>query len=189
MKSLFLTIFILASFFQAQAASQPMQISGQNVLSKEISSWKTDSLSQKGLVVVFLSAKCPCSHSHVAELKSLHEKYKSFEFVGIHSNTDEAEEFTKDYFQKAQLPFTVIQDPNAKLADQLKAYKTPHVFVFNKQGEIAYQGGVSDSNKFDHSEKKFLREALEDLDSGHAVRTASSRSLGCAISRGEQNVW
>src|SRR5690242_3859591 len=42
-------------------------------------------------VVVFLSAKCPCSADHEPILDSLAQEFKGagFQFVGIHSNADE----------------------------------------------------------------------------------------------------
>jgi hypothetical protein len=140
---------------------------------------------KKALVVVFLSALCPCSNSHVDELKSLAKIYGSIAFVGVHSNANEKLETAKSYFSSAKLPFSVIQDSRHDLADQLKAVRTPHAFVLNSEGQILYKGGVSDSSDCSKAGRKYLREALADIDSGKPVRTPEGRALGCAISRGE----
>lgn len=147
---------------------------------------RTDS---RGVVVTFLSAKCPCSNSHVKELKSLKDTYPEFDFVAVHSNPDEAPELTQAYFADINLPFPVIQDQKTALADQFGAFKTPHTFVVLKSGEIAYQGGVSSSKDFDRATEKFLREALEDLHQKREVKKKEGRTLGCVISRGETHVW
>lgn len=146
-------------------------------------------ISKKAVVVIFLSAVCPCSNSHIQELTSLAKEYTDFEFIGIHSNVDESKEITVKYFEKAKLPFVVIQDNNAKIADEFKAYKTPHAFVIHPDGNIVYRGGVSDSHDFPSSKKRFLRDAIFDISQNNPVRTSEGRTLGCVISRGEKNVW
>lgn len=135
------------------------------------------------LVVTFLSARCPCSDSHIQELKSLAQEYPNVKFVGVHSNSDENSEITKVYFEKAHLPFAVVQDEETKWADQFKAFKTPHTFVMNSHGEVLYQGGLSSSKNFSRADRKYLREALEDIKAQRPVKTTEGRTLGCAISR------
>lgn len=136
-----------------------------------------------GLVVAFLSAKCPCSISHVPELLNLAKTHPRFAFVAINSNADESLELARTYFREAKVPFPVIRDADAKLADQYRALKTPHVFVTDAKGATVFQGGMSDSSNCDESGKKYLREALADVSAGRKVRTASARPLGCTITR------
>lgn len=138
----------------------------------------------KGLAIVFLSAKCPCSNSHLGELKALAKDYPEFSFAGVHANADEPVELARKYFNDAALPFAVIEDAGQKLAEQFRALKTPHAFVVGPKGDLLYKGGVSSSSDFARAEHKYLREALEDLQQGRAVRTPSARTLGCVIARG-----
>lgn len=162
-------------------------VEGQNILTQ--TKIKIDASEKKGLVVVFLSAKCPCSNSHNVELIDLAKTYSDFNFVVIHSNTDESIETSKTYFEKATFPFPVIEDEKTKIADSLQAFKTPHAYIFSSQGEELYQGGVSDSSDFKRADKKYLRNALSDLQAGNAVKLSKTRVLGCVISRGEKNVF
>jgi peroxiredoxin len=181
-------ILIPLSLYAApQISEKTYEITGPDISSGKETSVKAVG---KGLVVVFLSAVCPCSDSHITELKSLHEAYPDFSFVAIHSNADESAEAAKKYFDQAKLPFSVIQDQKGKWLDQFKALKTPHAFVIKTGGEIVYQGGVSDSHDFSRAQHKFLREALEDVHADHKIRTAEGRTLGCAIAREDsKNVW
>ena len=144
---------------------------------------------KKGIVVVFLSAKCPCSDSHIAEMKSLHKDYPEFSFVAVNSNTDEPNDLAQEYFKRAGLEFPVIKDKNLELADRYKAFKTPHAFVMNNEGRVLYQGGVSSSRQFATADRKYLREALVNIHDDKPVTTEEGRTLGCVISRGEKNVW
>jgi peroxiredoxin len=138
-----------------------------------------------GTVVIFVSAVCPCSNSHVAELSALQKEYSDFSFVGVHSNSDESAETSAAYFKKLDLGFPIVQDTDQKIADAFKALKTPHAFVLNTKGEIIYKGGVSNSADFTRADEKFLRNALNDVQLGKAVGKPEGRTLGCLIARGK----
>jgi hypothetical protein len=140
-----------------------------------------DEPSKKGSVVVFMSAKCPCSLSHVDEIKKLATDYPEFRFIGVNANADESVEFAKPIF--SAFPFVVLKDERSLLADELKAVKTPHAFIFDSSGHRVFQGGVSNSATFARADRKYLREALEDLMLGREIRTPLARALGCSIER------
>jgi peroxiredoxin len=190
MKKLTLLLWILAALLivrlvvpidaHAAETTVPSQISGENLVDKQPKTLALDAA--KTYAVVFLSAGCPCSNSHVTELKNLVKDYPNVEMIGVHSNTDEDVKKAETYFAAHDLGFPVIQDKNNAIADQLGAFKTPHAFVISA-GKIVYRGGVSDRQTFAPDAKKYLREALEDLKQNRPVKTATSRTLGCAIPR------
>ena len=164
------------------AEALPLHVQGVDLLDSK--SKDVGVQGKKGLVVIFLSAKCPCSNSHIPEVTELSKDYPDFNFVAIHANGNETEKESAEYFKNSKIPFPVIQDDHAKLADQFKALKTPHVFVILADGSVAYQGGVSSSANFAEAKTKFLRDALEDLQKNRKVKTAEGRTLGCVIKRG-----
>ena len=177
-------LFVSMMFFAASSGFGA--ITGQDLLSGK----KIDvAPGTKGTVLVFLSARCPCSNSHIALLKSLAKDYKDFSFVAVHSNADEPSDEAKTYFKGSELPFPVIQDEGTKIADGYKALKTPHAFLLSPDGKILYKGGVTNSNRADRADVQFLRDALADVEAGQPVKVAEGRALGCNISRGEKNVW
>ncbi len=180
-----IAIFIYFSLNTANAL--PASLAGKSI--PDMKNTTVDSKDKKGLVVVFLSALCPCSNSHVKEVIQLSQQYPDFSFVGVHSNADETKEQTIEYFKKINPPFPVLHDENSKIANEFKALKTPHAFVVLNNGETAYQGGVSSSQTFENAKHKFLREALNDLTKGEKVKTTSGRTLGCAITREGKHAW
>jgi peroxiredoxin len=169
-----------ASF--AFADHMPFPISGKNVITGADVQVEASLEGSKPQVIVFLSQKCPCSDSHVAELKKLAQDFPEVQFTGVHSNIDESPEKTKEYFEKIALPFPIVQDDNNRIADRFSARKTPHAYVVVKN-EIVYRGGVSDRKTFRPDARLYLREALEDLKQHRPLRTPEARTLGCAIPR------
>lgn len=186
MKCALICLLICAPFFTAKAI---VEVKGENILTASDVSVSAVTMNKKALVVLFLSAKCPCSNSHIQEIISLYKDFPQFSFVGVHSNSDESAELSKTYFIKSEIPFPVIQDVKFAYADHFHALKTPHAFVVNSDGKILYQGGVSSSRNIDNAENKFLRDALNDLQINQSVKTPEGRTLGCSIQRGEKNVW
>ena len=155
-------------------------ISGRDLLTQksvEISPGK------KGTVVVFLSSKCPCSDSHLPVLKQLSADFRDFNFVAVHSNADEAPESTKAYFAAAKLAFPVLQDENLRLANDLRANKTPHAFVLSPEGKVLYRGGVTSSANAPDAKRQYLRDTLRELSEGKALSQSETRTLGCVIAR------
>lgn len=164
------------------ALGAPFSLKGRDLISSKDLEMTSGS---QGMVLVFLSSACPCSDSHVEELAKLSQDFPDFPFFAVHSNQDESVENSKPYFIDKKLPFPVIQDDHAVIADRYKALKTPHAFVLNPKGDVLYRGGVSDSAHFARSKTKYLRNALTDLKNQQAVKTPEGRTLGCLISREE----
>lgn len=163
-------------------AALPVNLSGFSAVSQQRQ--QVGIGDKEALVVVFLSAVCPCSDSHIPELRNLQKEYPQFQFVGVHSNEEENVQDTQTYFKDAKLPFTVLRDKKFKIADTFGALKTPHAFVISRQGEVLYRGGVSSSHEFADAEHKYLRAALQDIARKQTVRIPEGRVLGCVISRG-----
>jgi len=178
--SLRLSLPLLLCLLLAIAPEANAALSGNDLLTGKTVDIKPGG---KGTVVVFLSASCPCSNAHIAAMKKLSEDFKSFAFAAIHSNADEALEPSRKYFRAAQLPFPVLQDTGAKIADEYKASKTPHAYVLSPEGKIVYKGGVTSSASAAPAAKQYLRNALADLSAGRAVQQNETRTLGCMIAR------
>ncbi len=179
-------VFIVMCIIPISILAMPniKKITGTDLLtSKEIT---VSAEGKKGLVAIFLSAKCPCSNSHISELKNLSKSFPEFSFVAIHSNADENKDISIAYFEKNLLPFPTIEDQKTTLANLFQAYKTPHAYILSPNGDVIYQGGVTNSHDFEKSDRKYLREALTDIDAGKSVRTPEARTLGCSIARGSQ---
>jgi peroxiredoxin len=183
-----LPTFLVLGVFSSASFGAIERIQGSDLLTgKKLEYYlgSSEARAKKATVVVFLSAKCPCSQSHEEVLKQLHKDFSGpdFQFIGVHSNADEGLEMTQLHFEKAGLPFAVLHDEKAEIADQLGAYKTPHVYVIGKGQEVLFRGGVDDSHHAPAAQRHYLRNALTAIRDGKPIADRAVRVLGCAIKR------
>lgn len=152
-----------------------------------ISDFNTDSAELKALV--FLSASCPCSQSHVDHLNHLQKQHPNLKIYGVMTDQWIADRLPQinNYYTKKNFSFPVIKDEKQKLIQDYKALKTPHVVLLKKgpdqSHQVIYRGGVSDQRNFSQSKKKFLAENLMALQKNTPIPYQQGRSLGCYIRR------
>lgn len=136
-------------------------------------------------VLVFISSRCPCSKSHEEELKSLAAEFskQGFQFFAIHSNADETTPADQERLQRLNLGFPLLEDRDQKIANQYGAFKTPHVFILNREAKVVYMGAVSDCANFADAKRKYLRTALAQILDGKKVDPEKTLAVGCPIRR------
>jgi len=80
---------------------------------------------------------------------------------------------------------TVIRDEAGEIGRLYDAKTTPHMFVIDKDGNLAYAGAI-DSNSSPRQSvikdaKNYVLAALDDLEHGRAVEVAQTQPYGCSI--------
>lgn len=78
-----------------------------------------------------------------------------------------------------------ILDPSGKIGKLFDAKTTPHMYVIDATGTLAYAGAIDDKSspnpKTVKGAKNYVLAAIDDLKSGNAVRTAQTAPYGCSI--------
>lgn len=127
---------------------------------------------RRGLVLVFLSCKCPYVAQARQPLGDLFRTYGGkVGFVGINANQNETREDIKSD-AALSFPFPMLRDESAKVADLYAAERTPEVFLIDEAGVIRYHGGVAD-----------LGTALADFTAGRTPAKPEAKAFGCTIKR------
>ena len=94
----------------------------------------------------------------------------------------EADKLTTD---RNAAPSAVLLDPEGKIGRLYGATTTPHMFVIDKAGTLAYMGGIDDKPSTARDTVKtarpYVREALDAIAGGQPVKTASTRPYGCSV--------
>ncbi len=82
-------------------------------------------------------------------------------------------------------PARVILDPDGKVGRAYQAKTTPHMYVIDPKGKLAYMGGIDDKRSTDVKDipasKNYVRAALADLKAGRAVAVAEATPYGCSV--------
>jgi peroxiredoxin len=157
---------------------------------------KTYSLADyKGKVVVleWVNPQCPFSDRHAREqtMSALNTKYgrNNVVWLGINSTNANHPNFMQPadqlaYDKKNGINYPVLYDETGKVGKSYDAKTTPHLFIIDKQGKIAYNGAIDD----DPSGRKNKVERVNYVDGGltaelasKAVDPASTKPYGCGI--------
>lgn len=99
-----------------------------------------------------------------------------------HMNGAEAKAFVAA--QKAQ-PTEYLLDPQGSAGRSYGAVTTPHMFIIDPAGRLAYAGAIDDKPTADHADiagaRNHVLAALGELKAGKKVSVASSRPYGCSV--------
>ena len=152
---------------------------------------------EKGLVVVFSCNTCPFvvgSKSFAGwekDYNSLSElaNQKDLGFVLINANEakrkdeDSLEEMKKRAKEKEyKMPYLV--DKKSALADAFGAKTTPHVFVFDENMKLIYNGSIDNSWDSKREEDvSYLKNVMTQLSANQTITTAQTPPRGCSIKR------
>jgi peroxiredoxin len=138
------------------------------------------------MVVLFVSASCPCVHAHAARLRELSERYAPLgvQFIAVDSERDATPGSARSQQAYHDWRFPVLLDPQGQLAERLDAEYASYAVVLDAQGSVRYRGGVDSDRKTLHADATpHLANALDDLIAQRAVRVAQTEALGCVLRR------
>ena len=65
-------------------------------------------------------------------------------FVGINSNSQDDRAAVASHAKEYQLPFVVLKDEGARVADRFAAERTPEAFVLDETRTVRYRGRIDD---------------------------------------------
>jgi peroxiredoxin len=153
------------------------------------------SLKGKTVVLEWSNHECPFVKKHYssANMQGLQKKWTKQNVVWLTVVSSPAGE--QGYVDAAQAnrltaergaaPSAVLLDPKSQIARAYGAQVTPHMYVIDKTGKLAYAGGIDDkpSARVDDIQgaKNFVDTALTELAQNKPVSTTTSRPYGCTV--------
>jgi peroxiredoxin len=143
----------------------------------------------KGKVVVleWTNPDCPFVRRHykAETMRKLAVKYadKGVVWVAVNSTKTNKPADSKAWTKENDLPYPTLQDPEGTVGKAYGAKTTPHMFVIDKDGKIAYQGAIDDDPTGDKgpSAVNYVDAALERLVNGEQPETVRTKSYGCSV--------
>lgn len=152
-------------------------------------------LKGKTVVLEWSNHECPFVKKHYTgnNMQALQKKWTGQDVVWLtivsspvgeqgYVDAAQANKLTVD---RGAAPSAVLLDPKSQIARAYGATVTPHMYVIDKTGKLAYAGGIDDkpSTRVDDlaGAKNYVDSALTELAQGKAVSTATSRPYGCTV--------
>src|SRR5262249_33636425 len=148
-----------------------------------------DFAKNKAVAVVFLGTACLVSNAFLPTLADMHKEYaaKGIAFVGINSIGVDTTQEVGDHAKQNEVPFPVLKDVGAKVADVFGAKRTPEVFLLGADRKVIYRGRIDDQFAIDVSRmqptKTELKDAIEAVLAGKPAAVAATETSGCLITR------
>lgn len=152
----------------------------------------TDLKMENGLCVIYSCNTCPWVIAWEDRYNELYKmcKANNIGFVLVNSNeakregADSMEEMQAHAKEKGYADFAYVVDSKHVLADAFGATKTPDVFLFNGDLELAYKGAIDDNSKNKNGvEETYLLDAVKAVASGKKPEPGTTKALGCSIKR------
>jgi len=196
-RTLVLAVLTLAAFAAVQAQEQQPAVPQTQVpVGSKISNVQFQTLAgetvelytyagKQGTLLIFIATKCPISNDYNQRMADLAREYiaRGFAVIGINPNrTEPADEVAKHATEKA-LGFTVLKDPDNRVADYLGASVTPEAFLFDTNWALRYHGRIDDSRNPANISSTDLRGALDAMAAGKPIDVAETKAFGCTIKR------
>jgi peroxiredoxin len=140
------------------------------------------------VVVVFWCNHCPYVKAALDALIDITRTHKGYATV-IAINSNDAAQYPEDGFEHMQhearlhaVPFRYLYDETQEVAKAYGAECTPHVFVFDQQRRLRYQGRINDAGQRAGSARTTeLHDALVAIEAGNEPPHPLTAALGCSI--------
>jgi peroxiredoxin len=148
-----------------------------------------DYASQPVVVLVFLGVDCPLARIYALRLEKVAVDYKSrgVTLLGIDSNAQDSITELAAYARNHNIKFPLLKDPGGTVAAQLKATRTPEVFILDRDRFVRYHGRIDDQYAVGSTRpeptRHDLRRALDELLAGKAVSQPTTELTGCLIGK------
>jgi len=146
----------------------------------------------KGKIVVleWFNDECPYVRHHYEKANTmlgLANKYraKNVVWLAINSTNHTTPRQNKDFAAKHNMPYPILDDRPGKVGRAYGATNTPHIFIIDTKGDIAYEGAIDNSprGKTRDGEKptNYVNKALAELVSGKSVSLPKTKLYGCSV--------
>jgi peroxiredoxin len=156
-----------------------------------------DYASSKVLVLVFTCNHCPTAQLYESRIKKLADDYRErgVTLVAIEPNAPDAVRLDEmgytdvsDSFEEMkiraehrQFNFPYLYDGETqKVSHAYGPAATPHVFIFDSERRLRYEGRVDDNPRKQYVKHHDTRDAIEALLAGKPVAVAKTPSFGCS---------
>jgi peroxiredoxin len=140
----------------------------------------------KTVVLEWTNPECPFVKRHyTADTQTtvkLADKYKDVVWLRIDSSKHHDTAFNKKTAESWKISSPILNDSKGVTGKTYGAKTTPHLFIVDKDGTVAYQGALdSNASGDEKSPVNYISKALDELSAGKRVSTPETKPYGCSV--------
>jgi len=144
----------------------------------------------KIVVLEWFNSECPfcVKHGEAKTMVNMVNQFKDKNVVvlGINSGAPGKQGHGKDAeaIKKWSLNYPILNDESGNVGRLYGAKTTPHMFIVNKDGTIAYMGAIDNepgARKVSAEARNFVTQALNEILAGQTVSTPETKPYGCSV--------
>ncbi len=146
----------------------------------------------KGKVVIieWFNPECPAITQHHEKAKTFNDMATAFKgkdvvMLAINSSASGKQGHGKDKNAKAKkdfgMEYPILLDESGEVGKSFGATNTPHCFVIDKDGKLAYQGAIDNGKFGKNGDKNYVKQAAEQLLKGETVTEPEVKAYGCSV--------
>ena len=153
--------------------------------------YSLDAFKGKTVVLEWVNPGCPFSDRHAREhtMSELAKQHGEVVWLGINSTNPRHEDFLKPadhaaWMAKNGLNYPVLYDPTGSVGHAYGARTTPHMFILDKNGKIAYNGAIDNDPRGSKSKPErvnYVGGGLNREKAGQAPDPALTQPYGCSV--------
>lgn len=144
---------------------------------------------RKVIVLASLGVECPLARLYMPRLVELAKQHagEDFVFVGFGSNHQDDLTDLAALAREFEIPFVLLRDHDARLADRLGVTRTPEIVVLDGSGRMRYRGRIDDQYLIGARRASATATPVEDaiaaIRKGEEVAVPVTEPIGCLIGR------
>jgi peroxiredoxin len=156
---------------------------------QEGKSHKLSDFAGKIVVLEWFNDQCPYVVKHYSggHMNKLAKKYmdKGVVWLAVNSSNFTTNEANAKIAGEWKIERPILNDASGQIGKAYGAKTTPHMFIIDKEGKLAYMGAIdsdssSDSSKIDGA-TNYVAKALDELLAGQSVSEPQTKAYGCSV--------
>ena len=142
----------------------------------------------KVVVLEWINPNCPVSrrHADARTMVTTAAKHPAVVWLAVNSTNPESGDFVdaaahKAYNASKGIGYDVLYDRTGEVGRAYGAKTTPHMYVIDPEGKLAYMGAIDDAPRGGNASVNYVDSALGALAAGGRPEPSSTRPYGCSV--------
>ena len=144
----------------------------------------------KIVVLEWFSYECPFARYNYEKTTAVNDLVNKFKdkgvvFLAMNSTGHQETEKNKEFAEQFKVSHPILNDSKGTVGKAYGAQTTPHTFIIDAKGNIAYSGAFDNAplGKIPEGAQyiNYIDKALGELTGGKAVSTAETKPYGCSV--------